>query len=159
PDREHGKSHRQVVPHLLTRAPAPGDEAGELRHHLAMVDDRAGNEMREESDEQAVGDEAALGRLALIGIHQERDLLESEEGYCERQHEPEVGYAKIAEPVDGTNGEVGVLERAQHGEIGGYAEHEQRPSKTEGRVGRDETTNREVEADRAEQQRQVERIP
>ena len=44
-----------------------------------MVDDGAGDQLREEDDEQQVMQETAVLGHALVDVDQERDLLEREE--------------------------------------------------------------------------------
>jgi len=58
--------------------------ACELRHYLAVMDDRAGDELRKKGDEQAVMQKLVLLRFALIHVGEVRDLLEREEGYRQR---------------------------------------------------------------------------
>ena len=62
----------------------------ELRHHLAVMDDRPGQQVREERHEQRVVVEARLGRLVAADVDQKRDLREREEADAERQREPEL---------------------------------------------------------------------
>src|SRR5690242_19865491 len=51
----------------------------ELGHHLLVMQNRAGNEMRKVADEQRVVNRVVFARLALVGIDQECDLCEREE--------------------------------------------------------------------------------
>ena len=98
---------------------ARGERAGlhELRQHVAVMDDGAGDELREEGDEERVVGEAVFARLALVRVDQIGDLLEGEEGDGQRQDdgvEVEVG---SGEGVEAADGEVGVFEVAEQGEV------------------------------------------
>ena len=55
-------------------------DAAELRHHLLVVEDGAGDEVGEEGDEEEVGEEVLALRLALGEVDQVGDLGEGEEG-------------------------------------------------------------------------------
>ncbi len=57
----------------------------ELRHELAVMDNGASDELGKEGDEEHVIEKVEPPHLALIGIDQQRDLLEGEEGDAERQ--------------------------------------------------------------------------
>ena len=59
--------------------------ARELGHHLLVVDDRSGDELGEEGDEQQVVGEVVFAGLAAVGIDEVGDLLEGEERDAERQ--------------------------------------------------------------------------
>ncbi len=54
---------------------ARGERAGlhELRQHVAVMDDGAGDQLREEGDEERVVGEAVLARLALVRVDQVGD--------------------------------------------------------------------------------------
>src|SRR5262249_40531899 len=57
----------------------------ELRHNLFVVVNRAGNQMREERDEERVMERFVLARFAAIRVDQESDLRESEKRDADRQ--------------------------------------------------------------------------
>ena len=127
----------------------------ELRHHLAVVQDRAREQVREEGHEQRVVDEHRLLRLAAMDVDQVRDLREREEADAERQREvQEVRH--VARDARGVREEeVGVLEHAQQCEVRSDAECEHPAARTPAQRGRD----REVECNAAGDERQVPRIP
>src|SRR5947207_758825 len=75
PQQEPGEAEREVVG--VQREPA-ARAAGELRHHLLVVQNGAGNQVREVGDEQQVREKALHLSLSLSEIDQIRDLRESE---------------------------------------------------------------------------------
>ena len=81
-DGEDGKPHRHVVPLDAERVLGK-----ELRNHLVVVDDRAGNEMGEDCHEFAVCQEGAILRLPAVRIDEICCLREREERDAERQHD------------------------------------------------------------------------
>ncbi len=116
PQGEDGQAHRQVF-----RLEAVNGRPGELGKHLMVVDDGAGNQLREEGHEEGVMQEAVFVGLATIGVDQVGDLLEGEEGDRQRQDDG-LQYQVVAEQgVEVVNEEVGVLVVAQQAKIGGNA--------------------------------------
>src|SRR5690606_37883264 len=59
----------------------------ELRHHLAMMHDGAGDQLGEKCNEEHVAQQVVFERPLPMTVHQVRDLLESEETDGERQHD------------------------------------------------------------------------
>src|SRR5437764_12162938 len=57
----------------------------ELRHHLAVVQDRTGDEMREEAHEERIVEKAWFLRPSAVHVDQIGDLREGEEADAERQ--------------------------------------------------------------------------
>ena len=55
------------------------------RHDLAIMQDRAGDQMREEGHERGVVDQATIPGGALFDVDQVADLREREERDAERQ--------------------------------------------------------------------------
>jgi hypothetical protein len=68
-------------------AEAVGCRVGKLRHDIAVVQDRPGNQMREEGDEQGVIQRSGGSGDTLAAIHQKQDLREGEEADAERQRD------------------------------------------------------------------------
>jgi len=66
----------------------PAGRGAELRHHLAVVHDGSGDELRKEQHEQAVIAQAELGDAPGLDIDQEGDLLEGDERDAQRQDQP-----------------------------------------------------------------------
>ena len=64
-----------------------GLRALELRDHVPVMQDRAGDQMREISDEQRVMRQRVARDIAPVGIDQERDLGEGVEGDADRQQD------------------------------------------------------------------------
>jgi hypothetical protein len=73
------------------------------------MDDRSGDELRKEGDEEAVGKEFGLVRFPLVGIDDEGDLLESEERDGQRQNDLFQMEIRAREAVQVIDKEVGVL--------------------------------------------------
>ncbi len=101
PEEEPGDADGEVV-----AAEAGAAVCGELRHHLAVVDDGACDEVGEEGDEEDVGEEILAGCNVLREVDEIGDLGEGEEGDAKR--EDDVGEV-VAEEAD-------VVEPAEHGE-------------------------------------------
>ena len=64
----------------------------ELRHHLAVMDQRPGDQVGEEGDEEQVVGEVILLGLAAVGIDEVGDLEEGEEG--DREGEDDLGHGR-----------------------------------------------------------------
>ncbi len=93
----------------------------ELRHHLPVVDDRPGDQLREEGHEQAVVQEPVFRRFALGGIDQIGDLLEGEERDAERQDDGADAEVQAGQRADILHDEDGIFEIGQHRQIAGDA--------------------------------------
>ena len=73
-------------------------EASELRHDLGVMDDRPGDQLREEEDEQDEVPKAPGRRLAEVNVGQIGDLLKGEEGDAERQDDAQQLHIRTARP-------------------------------------------------------------
>jgi hypothetical protein len=125
-DQQDGGADGGIDPAVV----APG-LAHELRHHLLVVDDRPGDELGEEGDEEQVVGEVVFAGLAAVGIDEVGDLLEGEEGNAERQHDVRQVEVEAGQSLDGAVEEAGVLEPAEQAEVGGDAEGEHQPGRRE----------------------------
>ena len=96
---------------------ASGAAALELRDHLGVMHQRAGDQMREEGHEQRVADDVALDLGAAHHVDQIGDLLEGEEGDAERQHDVDERQRRAGQRSQAVEDEIGVFEIAQHREI------------------------------------------
>ena len=108
PDEENAQSDRQVFP---VQAIGPG--LRELRHHFLVMQHRTGDEMWKVGDEQYVVDETVFGDLSCIGVGEEGDLREGEEGYAERYENIERRCLAAEEGDDRREEEIGVFEEAK----------------------------------------------
>src|SRR5260370_2143397 len=96
----------------------------ELGHHLRMVEDGAGDQMRKVGHEQQVIGKTRLARLANVGVDQKGDLGKREKRNPQRQddrrdHE-RMGQSKV-EIIDD---EIRILEVGQRGQIGADGEYD-----------------------------------
>ena len=89
-----------------------------------MVNDRARDQVWKESHEECVVVEARLARLVAPHVDEERDLREREEADAERQRKTELQRRNPSGLRQRAQDEVGVLEYAEQGEVGGDAGHE-----------------------------------
>jgi hypothetical protein len=125
-----------------------------LRHGLAVVDDRAGDQLREEGDEQGIGKKAVVPHLAAVGIDQIGDLLEGEEGDREWQHDrAEVG-VDGRHVLDRPRQKPRIFEPADGAEIERDAEREEGFRRPPDQAGGD----RVVDQHRSGEQRQIGRV-
>jgi hypothetical protein len=113
--------------------------------------DGAGDQVREEGDEEGVADEIEFHRLALVDVHQEGDLREGEEGYADGQRDVNRGRGTPDQAQDLGGEEPIVLEVGEDREV-----HRQ-PQDQDELPARFETgesqAEREVEDHRAQQQK------
>ena len=82
----------------------------ELRHHLAVVQDRTCYEVREKGDEQRIVEEIVFPCLAAVAVHQIGYLRECEETYPQWQQQVRRNKADIERGIDVVDQEVGILE-------------------------------------------------
>ena len=122
--------------------------AFELRHHLAVMDDRSGDELRKETDEQRVVRQAIIVSLSPGGIHQISDLLECEKGDAQGQNNGAQRVSGPAQGVDILEKEIRVFEIPQHAQVHGDADGQQHPRRMLARLPRDRPADRVVEQDR-----------
>ncbi len=93
----------------------------ELRHHLAVMQHRSGDQMRKIRDEQCVMHEVALANLAFVAIHEKCDLGEGEERDADGQNDIERadlrGRDGMQREIDVVDEEVRVLEVGEYAEV------------------------------------------
>ena len=121
PDDQERQTHPEVrcVEALVRRG-------GELRHHLAMMEDGSRQQVREEADEEAVVDERRFAHEALAGVDQISDLGESKEADAKGKNDMRQQPVRTEHDVRVGNKEVGVLEITQQRQIGDHAGRQQR---------------------------------
>ena len=156
PQREDGEPHGEEF-----RVDAVGGRLPELRHHLLVVQHRAGNQVREVGDEQAVMDEVELAGFAARCVHQEGNLCEGEEGDAQRQDDLAQAPGTAQRRIDGVNKEIGVFVVAQQGQVGCNPEGQQAlaPGRADVAAAGQPVAHQVVEADRSQQQADVRRVP
>ena len=135
---------------------------GELRHHFAVMQDRAGEQMGKETHEQAVVDERQFARPPAIRIDQKGDLGKREKTDAQRQDHPRQQPVRAQQCVGIRDKKVGIFEVAQQRQIGDDAECE--PGLMRTRPGRCRPplqcpADCEVEQDAAQQQGQEPPVP
>ena len=81
-DREHEDTQRDIV---VIDLHIPG--IFKLRRDLLVMDDRADDQLWEEGDKKQIVQHMVLPRLSAVGIHKERDQLESEERDADRKRD------------------------------------------------------------------------
>ena len=81
-EREHRQAHGEIL-----GLRSIGLVAGELGHHLLVVKDGPGDEVRKVGHEQGVVDRAVLPGEPASDVHEEGDLGEGEEGDSQRQNQ------------------------------------------------------------------------
>ncbi|MPM24677.1 hypothetical protein SDC9_71161 [bioreactor metagenome] len=79
-DHEQHSAHRQVL-----GLEAVVRRVGKLRNHLLVVQDGAGDQMREEGDEEHIAQKAFFLDQTRAAIQQKADLREGEERDAQRQ--------------------------------------------------------------------------
>ena len=95
----------------------PAGRGRELRHHLAIVDDRPGDELREEENEGAIFAKREGLHPPGLDVDQEGDLLEGDERDAERQNDVQQNEIGAEHVVDRAVDEVGILEEAEEGDV------------------------------------------
>ena len=154
----HQSDHQQEQPRRkMERLRSLVRWRGELRHHLAVVQDRSGQQMREKAHEQRVVEQARLFRLAATDVDEVCDLGEGEEADAQRQDDMRESERQAGEIGGVAHREVGVLEHAEKQQVGADAARKQRFRVARASVQR--AADREVEADARQDQRQVLRAP
>jgi len=149
-DGEDGQADQQVARNQPAELPGL-----QLRHHLLEVDDRPGDQLREEGGEERKIEQADRLGLAPCRVDQIGQLLEGEER--DRQRQGYMGQPQFpAEgPVEVVDDEVGVLEPTQHRQVDQDPEHQQAAHQAgpfPGLGALDEDAQGEVEADGEQQQ-------
>ena len=97
----------------------------ELRDGLAVVDDRPGDQLREEHHEEEIVAQGERLDAAAGDVDQEGDLLEGDERDAERQDHLVEDEVLPAQVVHHRDGEVRVLEVAEEADVEGDAERQQ----------------------------------
>src|SRR6266849_7505070 len=125
-DRRNGRrnaigDHRLLEQAEQDQRKADGDvllvetarRAVELRHHLAIVNDRTGNELRKEQHEQAIVLERERLDAPRMNVDQKRDFLERDERDTQRQNNVGQDQVRAEHIIYRGSEEVGVLEIAE----------------------------------------------
>src|SRR4030095_4205327 len=127
----------------------------ELWHHLAVMQDRAREEVRGKRDKKRGIGEDRLLCTPPIDVDQVGDLREREKADAERQREMERWRRCADEGRHVAGNEVGILEYAEQREI--RRDPECQDAARRGPL--QPSSDAEIERDAAEDQRQVPRIP
>ena len=153
--REDRQSHGQIV-----GVGTKDITAAELRQHLAVMNNWAGDQLGKERDEQAVVDETVLGAPAGVGINQVGDLLKREERDRQWKHDGRDFGAGSGQFRETLGEEAGILEIAQQTQVRHHA-HQQQPAtnRLRKRWAIQEPSNQVVESNGTGQQDQVARVP
>ena len=102
-----------------------GADLAELRHHLLVVEDGAGDEVGEEGDEDEIGEEVLSLGLSLREIDEVGDLREGEEGDSERKKDGVRIDVGEVESLDQQEDFEEVFEVEEGEEVEGDSEEEQ----------------------------------
>ena len=157
PGKEQGQPDAHI---LLVEAARRGVE---LRHHLAVMHDRAGDELRKEQDEQTVVLERERLDAPGLYVDQEGDLLKGDEGHAERQDDVRQHEIRAEHVIDRVDQKVGVFEIAEESDIEANSGEEHSPGKTApsliGAKPLQQPRQREVDRNRWRDQNDVERSP
>ena len=139
----------------------PGAVAPELRQHLAMMDDRAGDELREEGHEQRIAQQRALPDAASMDIGEIGDLLEREERDADGKGDAGKFQPGAGGGIDLVHQEIGIFEPAQQAQIEGDAAGQCQAPGNARRAARcrKKGGDREIDGDRTQQKRDVDGIP
>src|ERR1019366_3572321 len=109
-----------------------GPRLGELRHHFGMMNDGAGNQVREERDEQQEVAQIIFADNSAADIRQVGDLREREERNAQRQDDLAERPTGAKQGVKVADEEVGVFEVAQEQEVGRDTAEQPRSPRTAG---------------------------
>ncbi len=109
---------RELRPHRIPRQ--------ELRQHLAVVNDRPGDKLRKERNEQRIVRRLVLRRQPSASIDDVGDLLEREKRDGQREHDRGQRQSRTRHDVDVFDREPRVLEVSQHCKIRDDASRQQR---------------------------------
>ena len=154
PDREKMEARRQVQPVRLGAF-----RLVELRHHLVVQDDRAGQQMGEEQDIQRVVQQRIADRgLAAVAIDQIGNLAEGEEADGQWQHHVLQHPLRPKHVIDIRDEEIVVLEESQQADIDQDPEQQQPLPAAMVLLQPHPPANREIEEDGECDQDQVDRL-
>ena len=151
---QSGDEHRE--PAARQQRIAPVALILELRDHLGVVDQRAGDQVGKERDEQRVAHDVALGARAAHHVDEIGDLLECEERDRNRQHDRPKREMRSGKRIQNVNDEHGILEIAEKNEIERHTRKAEQPFAA-GPFHR--KPDAEIHRDRGNQQRKKRRPP
>ena len=168
----HGDAERIGDDDLLEQAQREGVQArrevvevemavfrvGELRHDLAVQHDRAGDQLREEGDEQRVVENMIARHRAAVAVDHIGELLEGEERNAQRQREVIQRKMRAEGAVEVVHKEVVVLEIEQHAEVEAKAQQHQRQADGLALAGEHELAERVVDQDAAHDDGHIARV-
>src|SRR5262249_52574169 len=145
-DREDGNADRVAID-----ARRPFGRA-ELRNDFLEMDDRSGDQLREEHHEQAEVHEIVLLDLVRIAVDHEGDLLEREERNPHRKADARYVDMYAERRIDVVDEEIRVLEVTEQREIPDEPDHEPRARRgARGGEPLQAAPDREIDDDRNEQ--------
>ena len=125
----------------------------ELRDHVAVMQDRARNQVREIRHEQRVMRQRVMTNLAPVGVDQKCDLGEGVKGDADREQNVH-GHGRRKQRVEIANDEAGIFEDAKRQQIAGDARRQHGKARPLAQISRDQQPADEIiERDRSEQQR------
>ena len=131
----------------------------ELRHHLRVMNDGAGDEMGEEADEEEVGERALRLGFALAEIDEVGDLREGEEGDAERKDDTAEVAREPADAVEEVQEREEVLEPEEQKQISGDGGDERGGFRALRCDACDDARGDEVEQDGGAEEEEIFRIP
>ena len=117
--QEHllGKAHGKPL-HAGDEFPQALLPVHQLLSHGLVLDDGAGDQLGEQGDEGAEGDDVLLHRRILaVDVNGIGHGLEGVERDADRQRDAEEGQAPAGDGVDAAHKEIPVLEKEQNGQI------------------------------------------
>ena len=144
----------------MHRRGPPGTHT-KLRHHLGMVHNRTGNELREIRYKQAIVDEAVFLGGPGAGVAEVCDLLKREERDGQWQYNRRHGHRLRQQAVGLLDREMGILEIAQQPKVHRDPGRQPRraPPLPPAETPPHRHPHRKVEPNGDQQQRQIGRIP
>src|SRR5436190_19332882 len=125
------------------------------------MNDRAGDQMREERNEQNIVEKAILFRLTAPNINQIGDLGKREEGYPEWQNDLRVEKSVPRNLVEIADKEICIFKEAEQHQIRSESDNEENPGESGSMQARaqDPTADDKVRDYRRAQQRDVSNVP
>ena len=99
---------------------------GKLGHHLFVVDDRTGDELREKGNKKRVIQKVVLFGFMTVTVHQIGNLLKGKEADRQRQNQMQQRYLRTEEEVCVIDEKVGIFKIAQQRQIDADTEKEQK---------------------------------
>ena len=92
-------------------------EQPELRHHLGMVHDRSGDQLRKKENEQREIGQPARSGMMCVNVGEIGDLLKGEERYSKRQDDVQKRQLGARDIVQSVDEEIRVFEIDEQREI------------------------------------------